>query len=84
MFQEIIDNKLFFSSQELTTFDPNCSTKSTPNCSTGTEFRQVNGWLQSCRTFQFLPDGNDQNMLNGEDPFGGITNPPFSPIKRYS
>ena len=85
MFQEIIDSKLFFSSQEITTFDLNCSTKSIQNTSTGCEFKEINGWLQSCKTFQFLPDVNEHNVLGvPEDNFGVVTNPPFSPIKRHS
>ena len=76
--------KMLLSSQELTPLDSICSLKSSPSFSTGTEFKQVNNWLHTCQSFHLLPDQNEQNMgMVQDDQFGVVTNPPFSPQKRY-
>jgi hypothetical protein len=83
-FEDPLENKLFYFSQESTTFDPMNSLKSTNSHSYANENKSINDWLHTCKTFQFLTEANDHNLAIHDDHFAGLTHPPFSPLKRYS
>lgn len=81
-FPESVDNKCSFASQESLSCDPQCSLKSTPSFSTGAEYKQISDWLHCCKTFQLLPDLNDQNnMVLPEEQFAFPMHLSFSPVK---
>ena len=77
------ENKTLFLSQESTNFELP-SIKTTPSVSAGNEYKQVNDWLHTCKTFQLLPDINDQQILLAEDQFAVPTLQPVSPLKRFN
>ena len=79
---EELSAKPLFLSQESTNFELP-SIKKTPSVEAGTEYKQVNDWLHCCKTFQLLPDGNDQPLPFAEDPFA-IPTHPVSPLKRFN
>jgi hypothetical protein len=52
---------------------------------TAPDYRHSKDWLHTLKTFHMLPDLNDHNLMAlAEDHFAVPTNPPFSPLKRYS
>ena len=55
---------------------------------TAPDYRHSKDWLHTLKTFNMLPDLNDQNLMAlAEDHFAVPTNPPFSPLsplKKYS
>jgi hypothetical protein len=82
---EQIDLKPSIFSQETSIFDPSYCQKQSINSFQGYEYKQINDWLHSCKTFHLIPDGNEPNLpFLHEDQEGVPTHPPISPFKRCS